>query len=185
MAALKLPNVGYATNADHGAGCNIHPPPKQYCGARLGDSAASLVYKSATPWRSPTFAYASGVVTGTTAIVTVTLNDVGAAGLTTDVYPYNYLGGSACPSPGYCVWASITLSTGQTLNATVGTSADKRKLLLTAEVPKEASDANVTGHMYAWGAVPLMNAYDLSSGLPVLQWNTAASNFTQMGSEGI
>ena len=23
------PQVGYATNADHGAGCNIHPPPKQ------------------------------------------------------------------------------------------------------------------------------------------------------------
>ena len=27
--ALKLPNVGYSTNADHGAGCNIHPPPKE------------------------------------------------------------------------------------------------------------------------------------------------------------
>ena len=29
LAALALPNVGYATNADHGAGCNIHPPGKQ------------------------------------------------------------------------------------------------------------------------------------------------------------
>jgi hypothetical protein len=25
MAALELPNVGYATNADHGMGCGIHP----------------------------------------------------------------------------------------------------------------------------------------------------------------
>ena len=27
MAALALPKVGYATNADHGAGCNIREPP--------------------------------------------------------------------------------------------------------------------------------------------------------------
>ena len=27
--ARAVPQVGYATNADHGAGCNIHPPPKQ------------------------------------------------------------------------------------------------------------------------------------------------------------
>ena len=30
QAFEKLENIGYATNADHGAGCNIHPPPKQY-----------------------------------------------------------------------------------------------------------------------------------------------------------
>ena len=29
MAALALPNVGYATNADHGDGCSIHPAAKQ------------------------------------------------------------------------------------------------------------------------------------------------------------
>ena len=38
MAALKLPNVGYATNADHGMGCNIHP-------------AASNTSRSASPRR--------------------------------------------------------------------------------------------------------------------------------------
>jgi len=35
MSALSLPNVGYATNADHGAGCNLHPSTKQYCAKRL------------------------------------------------------------------------------------------------------------------------------------------------------
>merc|ERR1740117_782891 len=35
MAALALPNVGYATNADHGFGCSIHPAAKQYCSVRL------------------------------------------------------------------------------------------------------------------------------------------------------
>lgn len=29
MKALELPSVGYATNADHGLGCNIHPAAKQ------------------------------------------------------------------------------------------------------------------------------------------------------------
>ena len=44
MAFLK---VGYATNADHGAGCNIHPPPKQYCATRLANSALALQYEQA------------------------------------------------------------------------------------------------------------------------------------------
>jgi hypothetical protein len=39
MEALKLQKVGYGTNADHGAGCNIHPPPKQ---ARSYDLLAEL-----------------------------------------------------------------------------------------------------------------------------------------------
>ena len=55
QAAVKLPMVGYGTNADHGAGCNIHPPPKQYCGKRLANSAMALQYGKAIPWRSPTF----------------------------------------------------------------------------------------------------------------------------------
>merc|ERR1740121_3449904 len=28
MSALAVPKVGYSTNVDHGAGCNIHPPSK-------------------------------------------------------------------------------------------------------------------------------------------------------------
>merc|ERR1719407_398711 len=59
LAALALQKVGYATNADHGAGCNIHPPPKQFCGERLGDSARALQYGQKVAWRSPTYAGAT------------------------------------------------------------------------------------------------------------------------------
>merc|ERR1719188_2043807 len=55
MSALALPIVGYATNADHGSGCNIHPPAKQYCAERLAKSALSLQYGLDVPWRSPSF----------------------------------------------------------------------------------------------------------------------------------
>ena len=88
MSALSLPNVGYATNADHGAGCNIHPPPKQYCAKRLASSALALVYKREVMWKSPSFesqtAYASPPS------VTVSFNDVSSGGLRDDQYPFNY-----------------------------------------------------------------------------------------------
>ena len=44
MAAAALPHVGWATNADVGYGCNIHPPTKQIIGARLGDSALAVAH---------------------------------------------------------------------------------------------------------------------------------------------
>ena len=50
MAAVALPNVGYATNADHGAGCNIHPPAKKFSGVRLGNSALALAYGKPVAW---------------------------------------------------------------------------------------------------------------------------------------
>lgn len=53
MAALALPKVGYATNADHGAGCKIHPLPKQYCAKRLAASAMALEYGKPVAWSSP------------------------------------------------------------------------------------------------------------------------------------
>ena len=67
MAALTLPNVGYATNADHGAGCNIHPPAKQWCGTRLANSALAnsalaLQYGHKVAWKSPSFAASLGAV---------------------------------------------------------------------------------------------------------------------------
>merc|ERR1719453_573550 len=73
-----IPNFAYATNADYGAGANIHPPYKQYPGARLANAALSIVYNQPINWRSPT--YSSAVVTGS-GEVTVWFNDVLDAGL--------------------------------------------------------------------------------------------------------
>ena len=59
MAALALPNVGWATNADHGDGCYIHPHNKRPCGTRLGNSALAIVYNKSLAWKSPTYSSAA------------------------------------------------------------------------------------------------------------------------------
>ena len=59
MAAVTSQNAGYAVNADHGDGCNIHPPQKQNCGYRLANSALALQYKVDIPWKSPSYASAT------------------------------------------------------------------------------------------------------------------------------
>jgi len=98
MAALALPNVGYATNADHGMGCNIHPAAKQYVGKRLAASALAIAHEQTNvPWRSPTYKSAgrgavvagAGARSASVASLVVSLNDVGAAGLHT-IRPHNY-----------------------------------------------------------------------------------------------
>ena len=131
MAAQKLPKVGYATNADHGAGYNIHPPPKQYCGKRLANSALALQYNKTIAWKSPTFK--SQVATG--ASVTVDLNDVSMGGLSDDTYPFNYLDGLTncsalnAKTPGTCAWASLKVG-NEWVNATI--TVKGAKVILTA-----------------------------------------------------
>jgi hypothetical protein len=158
MAAQKLPKVGYATNADHGAGCNIHPPPKQYCGKRLANSALALQYNKSIAWKSPTFK--SQVATGPS--VTVTLNDVSMGGVSADTYPFNYLNGLTncsalnAKTPGTCAWASVKLG-DEWVNATVTVKGAEVTLTAAARSLDGASVAVPTGSAYAWGSVPLMN----------------------------
>lgn len=177
MEALKLPKVGYATNADHGAGCNIHPPPKQYCGARLGNSALALQYNKKIAWQSPSYKAASASTSGSEVQVYVDLNDVSNLGLTTDTYPFNYIHGLNCTdlntkNPGTCAWAAIQLSGAGWVNASVGSKG--QQLLLEAKVPTtiDLKFQDVLATAYGWGPIPLMNAYDKSTMLPVLPWNT-------------
>ena len=78
MVALGLPRVGYSTNADHGAGCYIHPHNKRPCGTRLGNAALGLVYnRSTVHWKSPSYlsASTSGSTAGSALVVTVALAD--------------------------------------------------------------------------------------------------------------
>jgi len=174
MSALKLKRVGYATNADHGAGCNIHPPPKQFCAKRLAKSALAIVYGHSTPRRSPNYVSANATVENGIARATVTLRDVGDESLRTDVLPANYLYDAIkgnfsfdCDAnAGVCAWASLTLEDGSVLNATV--TAHGGALLLEAACAQ--AGARVVSTSYAFGAVPMMNAYS-ESGLPVLPWS--------------
>ena len=52
-----LKNFAYGTNADYGAGGNIHPPYKQHVGQRLANAAMAIVYGQDVNWRSPTFVH--------------------------------------------------------------------------------------------------------------------------------
>jgi hypothetical protein len=102
MAAAELPGVGWATAADWGAGCDIHPPMKQPVAYRLADSAIALLGQYAplrtklnltTPgaWRSPTFnsTSSSRVLADGRVAVRVALNDATDLRLIT---PRNYRG---------------------------------------------------------------------------------------------
>ncbi len=217
MAALKLPKVGYSTNADHGAGCNsmprapppqkklwdrqlsahsparplepppllhtcpppspwpaagaVHPPPKQYCGKRLANSALALEYGQEIAWRSPSFK--SQVASAAPPSVTVALHDVSSAGLRDDQYPYNYLGGAfdCAKNKGKCAWAELQLANGSWVNATVSVAGGA--LTLTA-AGAGAAGAPVASR-YGWGAVPMLSVYDKETGLPLLPWSEKAA----------
>ena len=171
MAALRLPKVGYATNADHGAGCNIHPPPKQYCATRLANSALALEYGKAVPWKSPSFL--SQTTSGSPPSVTVQLNDVGAAGLRDDQYPFNYLDGAfdCKQNAGKCAWAELQLTDGSWVNATITLAVGGAGLTLTAPgAPAQSAPGAPVASRYGWGAVPMLSVYDKQTGLPVLPW---------------
>ena len=174
-----IPNFAYATNADYGAGGNIHPPFKQYPGARLANAALAIVYNKGINWRSPTYASGSQNFPDT---VTVWLHDVLEAGLVIKEAPNLPANAAACPglnakAPYTCAWAAIQFNdkAATWVNASVSLGAEKQTLVLVAEaVPTGATKAVATS--YGWGAIPMLNVYradmDGEDGqLPVLPWN--------------
>jgi sialate O-acetylesterase len=167
--ALPLGGVGYAVNADHGAGCNIHPPPKQYCSKRLANSALALQYGQQLDWKSPSYA---GAAASGTSSATIRLNDVGTNGLQLIDTPFN-AGTLNCSDPkisASCAGVSLGYDTGAWVDASVSLTADKQGLILTpASVPSGAT--RIVASSYNWGSVPIaMRAY-ASGDRPVRQWN--------------
>eukprot|EP00418_Pyrodinium_bahamense_P085379 CAMPEP_0179051066 /NCGR_PEP_ID=MMETSP0796-20121207/21055_1 /TAXON_ID=73915 /ORGANISM="Pyrodinium bahamense, Strain pbaha01" /LENGTH=532 /DNA_ID=CAMNT_0020747599 /DNA_START=60 /DNA_END=1658 /DNA_ORIENTATION=- len=167
-----IPNFAYATNADYGAGDNIHPPFKQYPGARLANAALAVVYGRAISWRSPTYASAMEISEGE---LIVWLNDVTDAGLV--LRPaHNANPGCADLGPYACGWASLQFNdpVRSWVNASVAIGSDKMTMVLRATPPVGATD--IIASSYGWGAIPMMTVYraDMSGKdgqLPVLPWN--------------
>merc|ERR1712217_570730 len=170
-------NFAYATNADYGAGANIHPPYKQHPGARLANAALSMVYKHPLNWRSPTYSSARLTGAGT---VTVTLNDVIDAGLKMkDAFNLQTAGNCAAlnaKTPRTCAYAELQFDdVARTwVNASVSIGADKKTIILTASSP--AGSKTVLATRYGWGAIPMLTVYraDLDgedAQLPVLPWS--------------
>jgi hypothetical protein len=177
----------YATNADYGAGNNIHPPYKQHVGQRLANAALSIVYGHPLNWRSPTYAAAAataiGGAAGTTSMsVTVSLHDVEGGLVLKDAFNKKYapmLRGCVSlnnANPGTCAFGSVQFNDAARswVNATVGLSADQKAIVLGTTAPTGATKAIATS--YGWGSVPMMTVYraDMEGEdgqLPVLPWN--------------
>jgi sialate O-acetylesterase len=186
-----LSNFAYATNADFGAGSNIHPPYKQYPGARLANAALSIVYKKPLNWRSPT--YASAFETGR-GEVTVWLNDVTAGNADVGLVIVPAANAKSEPDclgtnakvPRTCAWAELQFNDVNKTwtNASVSiskTSAGIPVMILTAKLPQGyLGEPHVIASRYGWGAVPMLTVYrsDLSGQdgqLPVLPWSRPIS----------
>ena len=179
MAAAKLPNVGWATNADHGDGCAIHPHDKRPCGTRLGNSAVSLIYKKQVTWKSPTYESATIATSGDNTVVTVTLANAGGgleirppANLHPDGVRNSSLfpNGTTCSQqnkkvPNTCAWGAVKLAGKGWLNATISVKGSTMMLAV-------RGTGTVVGTSYAWGAIPMMTVYEKATSLPVLGWNT-------------
>ena len=139
-------------------------------------SKLRIIWKQTVP---PTNSAPGGVS------VEVTLKDVGQLGLRSDILPHNYqteghLGKIPYPvfdcrnftdpmTHGRCAWASIQISSGTWLNASIFVSGIAT-LTMIAPLPAGVTASVVpTASAYGWGAIPLMNVY--SGELPVLPWN--------------
>jgi sialate O-acetylesterase len=189
LSGLQLPNVGYATNADHGNGCNPHPTDKQYCAARLANSLLALQFGMNVTWKSPSFR--SQEIFRNPPAVLVRLNDVSAQGLRNDQYPFNWLGGTfdcdseqptgvyeasgmikriSAPSVYQCAWASLLLN-DTWVNASISVAEGGSALMLSAPAMYAGAGAPLASR-YAWGNVPMMSVYDRETNLPVMPWST-------------
>jgi sialate O-acetylesterase len=190
MEALKLPGkIAYATNADHGDGCNIHPPTKQYCGARLGRSALAVQYGQDLHWKSPSYDKATTIIrnnehadeTFTGLSVAIRFKNVSSNGLYIIDTPYN-IGYSGRPTsnyfhckghiPGTCAGAQVLLNGKGWVDVMISVQVPD-SIILTCQ--KATKNDTIVATSYGWGSVPLLTIYDRESNLPVLPWKETIS----------
>jgi sialate O-acetylesterase len=69
LAALKLPNTGFATAIDIGDPTDIHPIYKQIVGQRLFLNAANMIYGKPVEFRGPTYKTSSVTYSGNNAYI--------------------------------------------------------------------------------------------------------------------
>jgi sialate O-acetylesterase len=75
LAALKLPNTGFATAIDIGDPTDIHPIYKQIVGQRLFLNAANMIYGKPVEFRGPTYKTSSVTQSGNIAYVMFTFSN--------------------------------------------------------------------------------------------------------------
>lgn len=172
LAALALPNVGFAIGTDIGDPLgpfgSVHPRNKKVIGARLAAAALTISYGKPTPYLPPTYAGASGTpsATGAPMLVTVTLDNVpttlvAAADHCKTEAPYK-VPAAACAS------FTITGSDGVVYNATAAVNG-KQVMLTTYDPPAGTSPVASTFGMNAWPINTIVSA----EGLPLQPWSAS------------
>ena len=156
----SLSNIGWATNADHGAGCDIHPGKKAFIGRRLAASAMDIKYgvtDGMYEWRSPIYETANYLGGGAVA-VSVSKKSSGRDTSRTlkDVYPYNQ-GTVDCEGDGkgQCSWGEIFFEDGVWRNATLSVLG-KDEILMTVNAEFDQAWGNATKTKFGYSAIPMM-----------------------------
>jgi hypothetical protein len=175
LAALALPNVGFAIGTDIGDPLgpfgSVHPRNKKVVGSRLAAAALSIAYGVPRPWAPPTYKRAVASAAGGQLSVNVEFDNVptslvAAADHCRTERPYNV-------TPGSCAWFSILASDGSVLNATAAVNATAPDaLVLTAAAP--AAGVTAVGTSFGMNAWPI-NTIVSSEGLPLQPWNAPVS----------
>lgn len=175
LAALRLPNVGYAIATDIGDPLgpfgSVHPRNKKVVGARLAAAALSIAYGEPRAWAPPTYRRATASADGAALTVTVEFDNVptalvAAADRCKTEPPFNV-------SAAACAWFSITGSDGAELNATV--AIDVRApttLVLTATA--RAAGVTAVGTAFGMNAWPV-NTILSREGLPLQPWRESVA----------
>jgi len=171
LAALSLPNVGYATAIDLGdIPGGIHPRDKQDVGTRLANYALAQVYGFATQHQFPL--YKSATTTTLSKTITVTVSFV-----PTSLQAALQLRPAHCPTEqglpaSDCDGFDIQISdAGRSwVTATAAVSADGKNVILTATAP--VTGLRAIGCRYGQSSWPVASLFT-SNGLPAVPWTAA------------
>jgi Carbohydrate esterase, sialic acid-specific acetylesterase len=187
--------IAYATNADRGDGCNLHPPSKQDCGRRLARSALALQYgKSQIRWKSPTYQKAFPSPYNSKSII-IQFRDVSFKGLELSKTPYsmdpNRPTAEPKPSrcqdlkPGTCAGAQVYIYDYGWVNATLRLHGTHMvELIPKLKKWNEAFNVTIVVTSYGWAPIPLLTVYDKATNLPVLPWKSFVTPLLAQNSQG-
>jgi len=160
LAALKLPNVGFATAADLGdlnsPFGNIHPRNKQTVGWRLSQVALSMDYDvRGLHYLSPQAINATVTQGPPNVTVQVSFSPIGRTNGALEFHE-----GVTCPSQveqtNECGWYAIVTSDNQWHNATATLNGN----LLMLSVQGVSSSLKVSGAAYGFADWPVCNLYN-------------------------
>jgi len=168
LAALALPNVGYASAIDLGdlgsPEGNIHPRDKQTVGVRLALAARAIAFNDHVVHQGPYASSFNVLENGPNARIQVNFN----ASTMGSGFAFR---NNACPASlvnsRECAYLTIEGSNRVVYNVTRTPEVKGDSLIISAAIP---SGVNVVGTTYAFGDWPVCTIFN-KEGFPALPWN--------------